>query len=133
MEAHATRLRRPAALATATASCALLLGACGSSGDKAQITQIIKSYGLQPTKLCTQYATATMIRQQFATEQRCMQLASAPGARDPYVKVHSVTVNGNTAVAIRTSGSNPGKGTQAKLEFVKTSQGWKVSAVLPYP
>jgi hypothetical protein len=126
-------MRRLVIPSICTAAASLLLAACGggSSSDKDQITQIIKSYGATPTKLCTQYASAQMIRHQFLTKANCLRAASNPAAKDPYLKVNGVTVRGSTATAIRTSGSNPGKGTKATIVLHKTSSGWKIDAVVP--
>jgi hypothetical protein len=124
-------MRRVAIAATCTVASSLLLAACGGTSDQDQIKQIITSYGVTPTKLCTEYATPKMIRDTFGTKAQCVAAASTVGAADPHVKVDSVTVKGTTATAVRTSESNPGKGTQAIIHLVKTGSGWKVDAVLP--
>ena len=130
MKRHACSVRRLARGASIIA----LLVACGGGGgtsDKDQITRIIKAYGAKPTLLCTQYATPFMIKAQFVSKANCLAAASSPGAADPKVKVDSVSVKGKTATAIRTSESNPGKGTKATMYFVKTRAGWKIDAVIP--
>ena len=109
----------------------LLLAACGGSSAKDQIVHIIKAYGVQPTKLCTQYADAFMIRTQFQSKARCLAAARSPGAADPRVKVDSVSVKGNSAVAVRTSGSNPGQGMKATVYLFKEHGTWKVDSVVP--
>ena len=87
-------MRRVAIAATCTVASSLLLAACGGTSDEDQIKQIITSYGVTPTKLCTEYATPHMIFQQFGSKSRCLAAASSVGAADPYVKVDSVTVKG---------------------------------------
>ena len=131
MNRERASIRRYAAVATAIAASSLALAACGGTSDKDQITSMIKAYGVTPTKLCTQYASAQMLRDQFGSRDQCLAAASAPNARDPRVKVDSVSVKGDTAVAIRTTGTNPGKGLKAEVDLVKTSHGWKINAVTP--
>jgi hypothetical protein len=125
-------MRRTAFATTSLLTLTLALGACGGgSTDKDKLTQIVKAYGKDPTKLCTMYATPAMVARQFGTEANCVNLASNPSAPDPGVKVDSVTVKGNTAVVIRTSEAAAGKGSKAALHFIKTPSGWKVDAILP--
>jgi hypothetical protein len=130
-------MRRAVIASSSGVLAVLALSACGGSSatsgtsDQSNITQIIKAYGKEPTKLCTTYATAHMIQRQFGSTATCIKLASSPTARDPNVQVDSVAVKGNQAVAIRTSEANPGKGTKAALHFVKTSSGWKIDSITP--
>lgn len=130
MDRKQPSIRRFAVAASAVAS-SLALAACGGTSDKDQITNMIRAYGVTPTKLCTQYATAQMLRDQFGGRNQCLVAASGSNARDPRVKVDSVLVKGDTAVAIRTTGTNPGKGSKAEIKLVKTSQGWKIQLVAP--
>ena len=110
---------------------AALLGACGATSNQQQIVNLIKDYGAHPLHLCTQYADAFMIKSQFVTKANCIAAASGPNAADPRVKVDSVQVKGNTAVAIRTTGTNPGAGSQDTITLVKTAGVWKVDSVVP--
>ena len=130
MNRNRASIRRAAAAASVIAS-SLALGACGGTSERDQIVQVIKAYNLQPTKLCTQYATPSMIKGQYGSKAECLKLASAPGAKDPHVTVGSVSVKVRTAVAIRIAGSNPGKGTKAEVDLVKTSKGWKIGSISP--
>jgi hypothetical protein len=124
-------MRLSAILATSVVLPALGLAACGGTSDRDQITAIIKGYGKEPTKLCTTYAAPEMIRAQFVTKANCRRLASSPGAKDPAVKVNSISIKGKQAVAIRTTGTNPGKGKKAEIDLVKRGGTWKVLAVTP--
>lgn len=118
--------------ATALIAVVLLVGACGAVSDKQQITGLIKAFGSEPSKLCTTFATPTMIQAQFGNRAFCLRAASSAGAKDPAVKVDSVSVSGKTATAIRTSGSDPGKGTKAIVRLVKVGSSWKVQSVAPH-
>ncbi len=138
MRKHTTAVISASALAVGLAAC----GGSGSStsastsapqpaGDQAQITQIIKDYGKHPQKLCTTYATAHMLKAQFFGKRDCLNLASSPAAVDNAVIVGLITVNGPKAVAIRVSGTNPGKGTKSAIYLVKSAGTWKVDRVAP--
>jgi thioredoxin-like negative regulator of GroEL len=122
-------MRRP--LLALTAIAGLGLAGCGGSSDKDQITQLIKSYGSDPAKLCTTYATPAMVEQQFGSKAACLKAAQQPGAKDPGVQVASVTIKGNTATARRISETNPGKGSKSDLFLVKQNGQWKVRLVVP--
>jgi hypothetical protein len=104
-----------------TALSILVLAGCGGSSDKDQITQLIKAYGSDPTKLCTTYATPQMLQQQFGSKATCLNAAQQPGAKDPGVRVASISIKGNSATARRISESNPGKGTQSSVVLVMTT------------
>jgi hypothetical protein len=124
-------MRRSAIVATAVVLPALGLAACGSTSDKDKITAIIKGYGKEPTKLCTTFATERMIRAQFGSKANCLRAARSPGAKDPALKINSISIKGKTAHVIRTTGSNPGKGSKAEITLIKQGGTWKVQAVIP--
>jgi hypothetical protein len=106
--------------------CAGALSACGGSSDKDKITSLIKTVGKNPSSLCDTYATASLL-QQAGGKAICDRAAKAPGAKDPNVKINSVSVNGSNATAKVTSENGPDKGRVTTITFVKQGGDWKVS------
>lgn len=119
------------------------LAACGDSstskksppaaptGQSGEIVRIIKDFGSHPARLCTQYATPRLLKRQFGSRANCLRGAKTPGARDPRVKVDSVQIHGSRATAVRTSGTNPGAGTQSTIRLVRQSGRWRVELIVP--
>lgn len=122
-------MRRSAAAVIALM--ALIPAGCGGTSPQDQLTQIIKAYGQDPTKLCTTYATPEMLQQQFGSKAACLSAAQQPAAKDPNVRVASVKIKGNTAVVRRISEAPQGKGSKADVLFVKVNGQWRIRLVLP--
>jgi hypothetical protein len=110
----------------ALALCAGALSACGGSSDKDKITSIIKTVGKNPSSLCDKYATPQLL-QTAGGKASCDQASKAPGAKDPNVKINSVSVNGSNATAKVTSENGPDKGKAVTITFVKQGGSWKVA------
>ena len=106
--------------------CATALSACGGTSDKDKITSIIKTVGKNPVSLCNTYATASLL-QQAGGKANCQRAAKAPGAKDPNVKIDSVSVNGSNATAKVTSQNGADKGKVVTITFVKQGGSWKVA------
>ncbi len=101
----------------------LLLGACGGGGgssDSNQISDLIKDVGHHPANLCDKYADSALLAQ-AGGKAACDHAAKAADAKDPNVKIHSVTVNGKTATASITS-----NGEKTTIGFAKQGNDWKV-------
>jgi len=142
-------MRRLATLATAMAVPALALSACGGSSkktttngrDRDQVTAVIKQFNNDPASLCNKFATPALIKANFVNKARCLSAAGTSGAKDPLVKINSITFKqlntrafkGASATAITTAGVDPGKGTKQQILLIKQGGTWKVADIEPVP
>ena len=147
-------MRRLATLATAMAIPVLGLSACGGSSkstsgssnstttggsDRDQVTAIIKQFNNDPPSLCNMLATPALIKANFGSKAACLKAAASPGAKDPFVKIDSLTFKrlntktfkGPSATVVTTAGVDPGKGTREQTLLIKQSGTWKVADIEP--
>jgi hypothetical protein len=102
----------------------LALGLCacgGGSSDGEQVNAVIEHIANDPTSLCTQYATSALLRRSGG-QAACLTAASAASAKDPGVKITSLSVNGGSATASITGRS----GTHI-VRLTKLNGKWMVS------
>ena len=126
--------RAPVALAVAIACCAGL-GACGgSSGDpvRAKVQQLISAVRTRDyATICRKVLSPTLLADLAQGGVGCEQALSVSlaGVRRPRLTIGKVTVSGNTASALTVSSASGQSAVLTSIELVKTSAGWRVSAL----
>jgi ABC-type glycerol-3-phosphate transport system substrate-binding protein len=112
------RLTAAAVLGTS----ALALAACGGgSSDKDQLTDLIKKVGNDPAYLCDHMSAK--VDTAIGGKDGCLKAAKADGAKDPDIKIDSITIDGDSASAKITGNKGPDT-----VKFVKEDGDWKVDA-----
>jgi hypothetical protein len=115
-------MHAPRWTATLLAVPVLALTACGGgSSDKDKISDLINKVGDDPSYLC-QHMSAK-VDKAIGGKDGCEKAAKAEDAKDPDVKIDSITIDGDSATAKITG--NDGADT---VKLVKEDGDWKVDA-----